>query len=522
MSIKKTLILLFIFTIALLIGVGLYGAITYKKVMDESLQISDEYASMESTALTAQVHFKKQVQEWKNILLRGTDSNFYDQYLAQFISEEERTRKQINLLVSKLEADSNGKKIAQQFLTAHLRLGQLYREALPAFKSTAHDPHITVDKHVRGIDRYPTALIDHLVKQLKTEKALALKRLKAGTDKTLSSLAIVILVMLTSLIAIIVTLLKRTVIQPLIMATNFATEITAGNYTNTIKYGNTENESNRLLQALDSMQASLAESALEIAKNNKALRSALHEARESDQLRSDFIANLNHELITPMTGVLGLIDLLAETKLDQDQTEYVTLAKESGKRFLTTVNGVVNLSKIEGERFVITEQPFNLKSLMETISLQFSEEANKASLDFSLSIPDNLPADVKGDEHCLQHVISILLENAIKFTADGFVHLNVRVQAANQQECLVRFEVRDSGKGISAIALENIFEPFTQEDGSRSRSHEGLGIGLSVMKQIVELMGGEVSVNSTEGKGSAFTFNLPLEIERSEADKQIQ
>jgi len=116
------------------------------------------------------------------------------------------------------------------------------------------------------------------------------------------------------------------------------------------------------------MQTSIAESALEIAKNNKALRDALYEAQESERIRSNFIANLNHELITPMTGVLGMIDLLADTPLDKDQTEYVTLAKDSGQRFLTTVNSIVNLSNIENDRFVITDKLFNLDDCLAEIS----------------------------------------------------------------------------------------------------------------------------------------------------------
>ena len=192
------------------------------------------------------------------------------------------------------------------------------------------------------------------------------------------------------------------------------------------------------------MQTSIAESALEIAKNNKALRDALYEAQESERIRSNFIANLNHELITPMTGVLGMIDLLADTPLDKDQTEYVTLAKDSGQRFLTTVNSIVNLSNIENDRFVITDKLFNLDDCLAEISTNYTVKTETLAPKFKLSIPDNLPTWVYGDMKCLQQAISILLDNAIKFTSTGCISFNAFIQAINHKEALIKFEVNDT------------------------------------------------------------------------------
>lgn len=522
MGIKKTLLFLFLFAMTILICVGLFSAITYKKLKDEKLYTSEKHAYMESLALETQVHFKKQVQEWKNILLRGTDDALYEKYLKQFLQEEKATQVHLKLLLSKLSPGSNSEKVAKEFGAAHDELGIRYREALPAFKITEHEPHITVDKYVRGIDRQPTDLIDHLTSLMAANKQQALDDLKDEIATKLQSLSIIIVLLILGLILVTAVALNRIVIKPLITATNIATEISSGKYSNLIQYGNLSNESNRLLYALNSMQTTIADSAIQIANNNKILRNALHDAHESERIRSDFIANLNHELITPMTGVLGMIDLLADTKLNPDQAEYVSLAKESGNRFLTTVNGVIDLSNIENDRFVISEDLFNLKECLYEISEHYTQRISTTSLNFRASIPEHIPLWVYGDRQCLQHTIKILLDNAIKFTSDGEIRLNAVVQVLNQEQALIKFEVIDTGVGISPKELENIFDSFRQEDSSLSRNHEGLGVGLSIFRKIVELMGGEIAVDSTLGKGSTFSFNTPFAIASAEAIQKTE
>jgi len=518
MSIRKTLTLLFIISISLLVGAGSYSANTYKSLVDESLEVSENYSSMEALALTTQVHFKKQVQEWKNILLRGTDSTLYDRYLDQFDNEERLTKQYITQLISRLDMYNSTRDTALVFLSAHTTLSEQYREALPAFKLAEHSPHITVDKYVRGIDREPTDLIDKLVKQLKEKKSHALSQLKNDIDSALQSLVITLTCFALVLITIIVITLNRVVIRPLLSATSIATEISTGNYSNRVQFGDISNENNRLLQALDSMQTSIAQSALEIAENNKELRNALHHAQESERIRSSFIANLNHELITPMTGVLGLIELLSDTQLDSTQKEYISLASDSGNRFLKTVNDVINLSHIETDRFTLSEEDFNLKQCLSEINNNYAIKIRETPLTFSFLIPDELPLWVYGDHNNLQQTLSILLDNAIKFTEAGSIQFETMIQAINKSTVLLKFTVSDTGKGIATETLDDIFDSFKQADGSMSRSHEGLGIGLSIFYKVVTLMGGEVSVDTTEGKGSTFNFNIPFKITSQNAN----
>jgi PAS domain S-box-containing protein len=239
------------------------------------------------------------------------------------------------------------------------------------------------------------------------------------------------------------------------------------------------------------------------------LRQAVHEAKRANHAKSVFLSNMSHEIRTPMNAVIGVSYLLERTELNTDQADLVGKIKVAGKSLLGIINNVLDLSKIEALELTLEDIPFDMNVLLQDAYSMASVQAQAKGIGFTVDASPRLSPRV-GDSTRLQQVLTNLINNAIKFTERGQVTLSVREQTGADAKPQLRFAVRDSGIGIAPDVLERLFQPFTQADPSTTRRFGGTGLGLSVVKQLVELMGGRVGVNSTEGVGSEFWVELEL------------
>lgn len=228
-------------------------------------------------------------------------------------------------------------------------------------------------------------------------------------------------------------------------------------------------------------------------------------ARETAQAKSEFLANMSHEIRTPLNGIIGMANILEDTKLSDEQKKYVKILTKSAESLISIVNDILDFSKIEAKKLSIEHIPFTLKDRMEDIHQLLSLSASEKGLVLKLNFSDDLPVTVCGDPGRIRQVVTNLISNSIKFTHKGTIHFNVLKTNKG-----IRFEVEDSGIGISDESLSNIFEPFVQGDQTTTRKFGGTGLGLSICKELVRAMNGEIGVQSKIDKGSLFWFELPL------------
>jgi len=235
-------------------------------------------------------------------------------------------------------------------------------------------------------------------------------------------------------------------------------------------------------------------------------------ALEANQAKSLFLANMSHEIRTPMNGIIGFTELLKDTNVTDEQKEFVTIIEKSSENLLSIINNILDLSKIESKNIEIENTVFNRNPQFESVIETFATSAAEKNIDLNYYCDPTLAAQLKGDSSKLTEVLTNLLNNAIKFTNyGGDVGLYIEKRSKENGKTIIEFNVEDSGIGMTKQQLSKIFHPFSQADLDTTRKYGGTGLGLTISKQYVELMGGELKVISEKDKGSTFSFSIPLE-----------
>lgn len=246
---------------------------------------------------------------------------------------------------------------------------------------------------------------------------------------------------------------------------------------------------------------------------------ARDQAIQSNLLKSQFVANVSHEIRTPLSGMLGVCELLAVADTVSDTRELSTLILDSGRKLMTLINDLLDFSKMESGKFTLLEEDFSIELLLHEVANVMRTLADSRNIKLSVVCDTALDGPFVGDSYRIRQVLLNLVNNGIKFTNKGEVTVSAKLADSNEEHVQIRFEVKDTGIGISSEQMEQLFEPYAQMDGSMTeRNYGGTGLGLSISKKLAELMNGSMGCESEKGKGSTFWFDVPLKRPKVPAD----
>jgi signal transduction histidine kinase/DNA-binding response OmpR family regulator/HPt (histidine-containing phosphotransfer) domain-containing protein len=323
--------------------------------------------------------------------------------------------------------------------------------------------------------------------------------------------------------------LKRSIADPVAKLIAAAQKVSANqNFTLRIAHqrsdelGTLIDSFNDMLAQIESRGAALAhhreELERQVSVRTEQLEKAKNAAEAASRAKSAFLATMSHEIRTPMNGVLGMTEMLLSTELTDNQRNYTRLVKRSGEHLLVIINDILDFSKIEAGKLTIEYINFNLWDLLEDIHTVYTPQADAKGIALDFDIANDIPVAICGDPNRLRQIMANLLGNAIKFTDQGRIMARARIASEDSQAVTLRFEVHDTGIGISRDARSRIFEAFSQADDSTTRKYGGTGLGLAISKQLVELMGGSIGVENARTQGSVFWFTVSFDKRRVDPD----
>ncbi|MDT8452284.1 MAG: ATP-binding protein [Gammaproteobacteria bacterium] len=263
---------------------------------------------------------------------------------------------------------------------------------------------------------------------------------------------------------------------------------------------------------MENLNHSLTTEIARVKNVEEQLVKAKEHAERMSRTKGDFLANMSHEIRTPMNGVIGTLQLLEDTRLSTEQYEYVNVAYKSADALLSILNDVLDLSKIEAGQLSFEAIPYDLREVVNDVVVLYALKAEQNAIYLNSKIDEGVPARVIGDPTRMRQVLVNLISNAIKFTHEGGVSVRIKLKLKDEKEALIRIEVEDTGIGIPLRKHHKLFLAFSQADGSTTRKYGGSGLGLAIVRQLVELMHGNLGVDSEPGKGSKFWFVIPMNI----------
>ena len=315
--------------------------------------------------------------------------------------------------------------------------------------------------------------------------------------------------LLFSVIGLTLYFLNKLIFKRLIVMNKSVNNIASGNYKYLIKHANTD-ELGTLAQGINTMSQEISKNLSKINSQNDALNDAIDKANAANNAKSIFLSNISHEIRTPMNAVLGFAEIGRNTESLSEKNESLEQIELSGEHLLQIINDVLDFSKIGAKQLEVENISFSFSAILEKVTQICKPSSDKKNLSLTILLDDAIPRHLIGDPLKIEKIIINLVSNAIKFTEHGSIDINTRLKKQNERDVIIELSVKDTGIGITREQQKNLFIVFSQADNSITRKFGGTGLGLAISKQLVEMMGGGITVKSELDKGAEFTFTIPL------------
>jgi signal transduction histidine kinase/DNA-binding response OmpR family regulator/HPt (histidine-containing phosphotransfer) domain-containing protein len=403
-------------------------------------------------------------------------------------------------------------------------LADLDADALAALNRSGSRPWMPVLRAYRTLELQADEAPPGGAVMIETDLRPMWRALARGLGTTACALALSMLAAL-----LLARRLRRGVTDPIAKLINAAQKVAASqNYTLRIAHSRNDelgtliDSFNNMLAQVEGRGAALThhrdELERQVGVRTEQLEKAKNAAEAASRAKSAFLATMSHEIRTPMNGVLGMTEMLLGTELSETQRSYTQLVKQSGEHLLVIINDILDFSKIEAGKLTVEYINFNLWDLLDDIHTVYTPQAAGKRIQLHFDIANDIPVAICGDPNRLRQIMANLLGNALKFTDQGRILARVRIASEDSQAVMLRFEVHDTGIGISHEARSRIFDAFSQADDSTTRKYGGTGLGLAISKQLVELMGGAIGVENGRTQGSVFWFTVSFDKRRVDPD----
>lgn len=339
--------------------------------------------------------------------------------------------------------------------------------------------------------------------------------------KNINYITFGILIVFCVILVILIYTIIKDVVNPVKKLSDAALIVSKGELPDEIPVENS-NEIGYLTSAFNTMVVDLGNISSERDIIEEDLKQSKLDADIANRAKSEFLATMSHEIRTPMNSVIGMSQVLKETELEPEQIHCVDSIVSSGNTLLSIINSILDLSKMESGKFVLDERTFDFDKCFKEILKMFSKKVEAKGLKLLFSQDPKVSRYIRGDEQRLKQILINLLENAVKYTDEGNIHLGYQlVRQLDDKAVEIKFFVKDTGIGIENEAKQKIFDSFTQADSSNTRKYGGSGLGLSICKKLVDMMGGSMDVESIVGKGSTFSFNIQATEESQTISTQV-
>lgn len=520
LSIRQKIILGFTFPLLL---IGLFSGYIYSSIQS-SLNTADWVRHTQEVITKAYLLEKHMIDMetgQRGFLITGKE-HFLEPYIASRQTWEQDI-KAMKLLVSDTPVQVNRieelKKVADKWIETIAKAEIEHRRKIKGQTVTLAELEglkeneqgkIIMDEIRQRIFEF--IQVEEQLMEVRTQEATQ----SAQLSLLISAIGLPLLAFLGAAIAIYV--LFKAILNPLKRLLRATEEIANGDLTITM-ISDSHDEIGQLTSSFNKMTKSLKDSSEATQIANQALEVKAQELEAASKHKSQFLANMSHEIRTPLNGVLGMISLILRNEISDKARRYAHLAMESADSLLVVINDILDFSKIEAGKLEIESVEFDIQLLFRDFGLATGHRAQEKHLEFVMDLVDLPPIKVNGDPGRIRQVLNNLANNAIKFTEEGEIVVSASIEYMENNKLNLKCSVSDTGIGISPDKLPTLFQEFTQEDASTTREYGGTGLGLTIVKQLCQLMGGDVCAGSLKGKGSDFSFTI--ELEKSSSKDQI-